>query len=127
MTDDTMPSISVLTSLTLVCDSNRGLGSFTLSTHTSPSRTSSPEMAGSFSFSRLFCLGVLVDRAGQRGAEAGQVRAAVRVWNRVGEAEDLVVVAVVVLHHAIHEHLVLLPADDDRLGMEHLLVPAQAA
>ena len=51
-----MPSISVLTSLTLVCDSNRGLGSFTLSTQTSPSRTSSPEMAGSFSFSRLFCL-----------------------------------------------------------------------
>ncbi len=48
-----MPSISVLTSLTLVCDSKRGLGSLTLSTHTSPSRTSSPEMAGSFSLSRL--------------------------------------------------------------------------
>ena len=121
MTDETMPSISVLTSLTLVCDSNRGLGSFTLSTQTRPSRTSSPEMAGSFSFSSLFCLGVLVDGAGQGGAEAGQVRAAVRVGDRVGEAEDLVVVAVGVLHHAIHEHLVLLPADDDGLGMEHLL------
>jgi hypothetical protein len=48
-----MPSISVLTSLTLVCDSNRGLGSLTLNTQTSPSRTSSPEMAGSFSLIKL--------------------------------------------------------------------------
>ena len=49
-------SISVLTSFTLVCDSKRGLGNFTLSTQINPSRTSSPEMDGSFSFRRLFCL-----------------------------------------------------------------------
>ena len=51
-----MPSISVFTSLTFVCDSKRGFGSFTLNTQTKPSRTSSPEMVGSFSFSKLFCL-----------------------------------------------------------------------
>ena len=44
------------------------------------------------------------------------MRAAVGVGNRVGEAEDLVVVTVVVLHHAIHEHFVLLPAITIGLG-----------
>jgi hypothetical protein len=42
-------------------------------------------------------LGVLVDRAGEGAAEAGQVGAAVGIVNRVGVAEDLVVVGVVVL------------------------------
>src|SRR5207249_9270055 len=51
-----MPSISVFTSFTLVCDSKRGLGNFTLSTQVSPSRTSSPEREGSFSFNSVFCL-----------------------------------------------------------------------
>src|ERR1700682_6332821 len=54
--EETTPSISVLTSLTLVCDSKRGLGNLTESTQTRPSRTSSPEMAWSFSLSRLFAL-----------------------------------------------------------------------
>ena len=51
-----MPSISVLTSFTLVCDSKRGLGSLMLKTQINPSRTSSPEIEGSFSLSRLFDL-----------------------------------------------------------------------
>ena len=45
-----MPSISVFTSFTLVCDSNRGFGNLMLSTQIKPSRTSSPEIDGSFSF-----------------------------------------------------------------------------
>ena len=49
-----MPSISVFTSFTLVCDSKRGFGSLMLSTQIKPSRTSSPEIAGSLSFMRLF-------------------------------------------------------------------------
>ena len=49
-----MPSISVLTSLTLVCDSNRGFGNLMLSTQIRPSRTSSPAIDGSFSFIKLF-------------------------------------------------------------------------
>ncbi len=71
--------------------------------------------------------GVLVDRAGQGAAEAGQVGAAVGVGNRVGKAENLVVVAVVVLHHAIHEHFLLLPDQHDGLGMKHLLVAPKLA
>ena len=84
-----------------------------------PSRTSSPEMAGSFSFSRLFCFRVLVDGAGERGAEAGEMRAAVGVRDGVREAEDLVVVAVVVLerrrstiHFVLDFDLVLVPEID---------------
>src|SRR4029453_8020565 len=45
---------SVLTNFTLVCDSNRGFGNLMLKTQTNPSRTSSPDIDGSFSFGRLF-------------------------------------------------------------------------
>ena len=51
-----MPSTSPFTSLTLVCDSKRGFGSLTLRMQINPSRTSSPEKLGSFSFSSLFAL-----------------------------------------------------------------------
>ena len=49
-------SISVLTSLTLVCDSKRGFGILTLRTQISPSRQSSPESAGSLSLRILLAL-----------------------------------------------------------------------
>ena len=51
-----MPSISVFTSFTLVCDSKRGLGNLMLSTQVNPSRTSSPEIAGSLSLISVFAL-----------------------------------------------------------------------
>ena len=51
-----MPSTSGFTSLTLVCDSKRGYGCLMERTAIKPSRTSSPEIGGSFSFTRLFCL-----------------------------------------------------------------------
>jgi hypothetical protein len=40
-------------------------------------------------------LGIIVERAGQRGAEGGEMGAAVALRDVVGEAEDLLVVAVV--------------------------------
>ncbi len=110
MTDDTMPSISVLTSFTLVCDSNRGLRQLDAQ---HADQTFAHVVAGdrgSFSFSRLFCLAYWLMARVRAERKPGQVRAAVGIGNRVGEAEDLVVVAVVVLHHAIDEHLILLPA-----------------
>ena len=63
-------------------------------------------------------LGVLVDRSGERGAQAGEVGAAVRIGDGVGEAEDLVGVGVVVLEDGVDKDLVALAGDDDRLGME---------
>ena len=80
-----MPSISVLTSFTFVCDSKRGFGSLMLRTQIKPSRTSSPEIGRVLVFQQAVGLRVLVDGLGQRGAEAGQMRAAVRVRDGVGE------------------------------------------
>ncbi len=73
---------------------------------------------------QLVRLGVLVDRARERRAETGQVRAAVGVGDRVGEAENLVVVTRVVLHHTVHDDFVLGRVKRDRLGVYNLLVLA---
>ena len=51
-------------------------------------------------------LGVLVDGACERGAEACEVGATVAVGDRVGEAEDLVVVRIVVLEDHIGKNIV---------------------
>ena len=48
-----------------------------------------------------------LDCAGERSAEAGEVGAAVSVRDGVGEAEDLIVVGVVVLENDIGEDVVL--------------------
>lgn len=48
-------------------------------------------------------LGVLVDGTGEGVFEAGEVRAAIGVRDGIGEAERLLGVAVVPLHHAVHE------------------------
>ena len=73
-------------------------------------------------FHQAVGLGVLVDRLRQGGAEAGQVRAAIRIRNRVRERQNLIVVAVVVLEHDIDEDLVALARNHDRLGMNDVLV-----
>ena len=70
-------------------------------------------------------LRVLVDRAGHRAAETGEMRAAVRIVNRVGVTKHLVVVAVVILHHDLDvdfdllvvEFLFHFLAEGDWLGM----------
>ena len=51
---------------------------------------------------------VVVDRARERGAEAGKVRAAVHGVDRVGESKNILGVAVVVLHRDFHVHLLAL-------------------
>jgi hypothetical protein len=49
-----------------------------------------------FSFFRMpDFLGIIVERAGQRGAEGGEVRAAIALRDVVGEAQDVFVIAVV--------------------------------
>ena len=53
------------------------------------------------------CFGVAVDRAGQRGLEAAQVRAAVVVVDVVGEGQDRLVVAVVVLQRDFDDRAAL--------------------
>ena len=67
----------------------------------------------------------MVDRLRQRGTKTGQVRAAVRIWNRIGETENLIVVAVVILQDAIDKSFITLPRNIDRLGMNDVLVLAQ--
>ena len=76
-------------------------------------------------FEKVVRLRVLVDGLRQRGAEAGQMRAAVRIRNRIGKRQNLVVVAVVVLQHDIDEDFIALPRDHDRLRMNHLFVLAE--
>ncbi len=80
-------------------------------------------------------LPVLVDRARERRAEAGQMRAAVGVRDRVGETENLVADRVVVLENDVEFDRLRLLVDDDRafldprdahgLGMHDLLVLAE--
>ena len=76
-------------------------------------------------FHQAVGLRVLVDRFRQRAAETGQMRAAIRIRNRVREAENLIVVAVVILQHDVDENFVALPGEHDRLRMNDLLVFAQ--
>ncbi len=67
-------------------------------------------------------LRVLVDGLGERGAETGQVRSAIRIWNRIGERKNLIVVAVVILEDDVDEDFIALPRKDDRFRMNDLLV-----
>ncbi len=52
--------------------------------------------------------GVLIERARERGAEAGEVRAAVALGDVVGEAQRVLVIAVVPLHREFDRDSVLL-------------------
>ena len=102
-----MPSTSGVTSFTLVCDSKPGHGMLDGENGDQPLAHVVAGDRRIFLLQQIVLLGVLIDRARQRGAKTGRVRAAIRVRNGVGEAEDLIVVAVVVLHHEIHKHVVL--------------------
>ena len=74
---------------------------------------------------QIIFLRVLVDCSRQRGTEASEVRAPIDVGNGVGVAQNLVVVAVVVLDHYINEHIVGLVRNHNGLGMHKLFVLAQ--
>ena len=70
-------------------------------------------------------LAELIDGAGERGAEAGQVRAAVHCIDVVGERKDGFRVPVVVLDGELHLDLVALGLGIDRRRVEHVLVLVQ--
>ena len=60
-------------------------------------------------FQKIVLLGVLIDCFGQRGAETGQMRAAVGIGDRIRKRQNLIVVTVVILQHDIDKHFVALP------------------
>ncbi len=65
--------------------------------------------------------GEIIDGAGQRGAKAGKVRAAIDGVDGVGEGKDVFRVAVVVLQRDFHFHVVALALDGDGRIVQHLL------
>ncbi len=109
----------------MVCDENFGSGTFTDSTAVRPSRQSSP-VSATFSFcDAADVLGIAGDLAGQRAAEAGEMGAAVALRDVVGEAEHVLVVAVVPPQRAFDRDAVALGADVDRLRDERALVAVE--
>ena len=67
-------------------------------------------------------LGVLIDCFGQRRAETGEMRAAVRIWNGIRKRQNLIVVTVIILQHDIDKHFVALARNHDRLRVQDLFV-----
>ena len=53
------------------------------------------------------------------------MRAAVRIWNRIGKGKNLIVVTVVILQHDIDKDLIALSRNHHRLGMNDLFVLAE--
>ncbi len=96
----TMPSISLLPSLVLVWPSNCGSGTRSEMTAVRPSRKSSP--LGTRSLKRFVLLAVGVERARERGAEAGDVRAALGRADVVDVGVDVLGVLARVLHGDFH-------------------------
>ena len=123
MIASTMPFTSVLPSFVLVCPSNCGRGIFTLMTAVRPSRMSSPLMLASFrSFAQRVLRRVGVDRARERRAEPGQVRAALGRVDVVGERVHELRVAVVPLQRDLGvDALALASHVDDVLVHLHLV------
>lgn len=67
-------------------------------------------------------LGIVVDGAGQRGLEAGQVRTAFDGVDVVRVAVDVFGGAVVVLHRHFHVDTVAFAVEIDHIGIDHRLV-----
>ena len=104
----TMPLTSVLPSLVLVCPSNCGCGILTLMTRGQAFADVVAADAGVLQVLGQVALGrVVVDRPRQRGAEPGQVRAALVRVDVVGEREDQLGVAVVPLQRDLGVDAVL--------------------
>ncbi len=55
------------------------------------------------------------------------MRSTVGIRDRIGKAEDLIIVTVIVLDDAVHKDLILLRTQDDRIGVDHVLSFAQLA
>ena len=100
------------TSLSLVWLENFGSGTFTDRTHVNPSRLSSPVRSTFSFFATPLSFGILVDDPRQRCPEAGEMRAAVALRDVVGEAQHVLVVAVVPPQRDLDRDAVLLPRSD---------------
>ncbi len=103
------------TSLSLVWEENFGSGTFTDSTQVRPSRVSSPRQLHLLALQDAALLGIVGHLPRQRGAEPGEVRAAVALRDVVGEAEHVLVVAVVPPHRHLDGDPVALRREHDRL------------
>ena len=92
-----------------------------------PSRRSSPR--GHEVLEEVFLLAVGVQRAGERGAEAGQVRAAIDRVDVVDVAVDVFGVFAAVLEgdFDLHRRLLVLVVDVDHVGMDRLGGAVQVA
>ena len=77
------------------------------------------------SLKRPICWPTVVDGAGERGAEAGEMRAAVDGVDVVGEAEDGFGVAVVVLERDVDFDAVAQGLHDDGLVVQHGLAAVE--
>jgi hypothetical protein len=114
----TIPLTSVLPSLVLVCPSNCGRGQPFADVVAADRRVL--EVLGQVVLRR-----VGVDRAGHRGAEAREMRAALVRVDVVGERVDRLGVAVVPLQRDLGVDAVLLAAHVDRLVVDRVLVLIQ--
>ena len=86
-----------------------------------PSRTSSPSRLSSFSFSRLLSRAYLFSVRGQRGVEAGEMRAALGGVDVVGEREDRLDVLRVPLHRDLDLALVIRALEVDDVLVDGVL------
>ena len=120
----TMPLTSELPSLPLVWPSNCGFGTLTETTAERPSRVSSPWISPT-SFRRLLAWAKAVEAAGEAPLKPDEVGAAVVGVDVVGEAEDVLVVAVVPLHRDLDHDAVPGALEVDRGLVQHLLVAVQ--
>ena len=100
--------------MSLVCDENFGSGTLTDST---AGQALAAVVAGQrhlFFLGDAAAFGVAVDLARQRGAEAGEMRAAVALRDVVGEAQHVLVIAVVPPQRDLDVDAVALGLDHDR-------------
>ena len=84
-------------------------------TAVSPSRKSSP--CGTIVLEQVRALAVVVDRAGERAAEAAEVRAPFEIADVVGERADVFRIAVVVLKGDADLGLVDAAVDADHVAV----------
>ncbi len=115
------------TSLSLVCDENFGSGTLTESTAVRPSRQSSPVSVTFAFFAWPDVFGIAGHLARQRATETGKVRAAIALRNIVGEAENVLVVAVIPPHGDFHRRVIAFAANIDRLVDQFLLRAVEIA
>jgi hypothetical protein len=109
------------TSLSLVCELNFGSGSLTETIRRQPLAHVVARQAHLLPLQDAALLRIIVERAGERGAEGGKVGAAVALRDVVGEAEDLLVIAVVPFERDVDADILALPGDGNRLGNERSL------